>query len=166
MSDNFLASVDPHKVRGEDKPRVKIPPEERHVSAEQKLRIIEGGGSNWVVSTEVRVKYEVLELRHGQLEPTTYEVYFDPGVFDGFMFQPFVCDGVREKASDLNKNKDNLKHMGLLPDGSGPGWEALLRAAPDKIFQPRPSSPGRFRSAHTPFCFHRDSCDSYCICLP
>jgi hypothetical protein len=93
-------------------------------------------------------------------EPVTFEVSFDPGDFDSFHFRPMTCQAVRKEFG-----KDQVAHTILSPDGLGPEWDTLVET--QRITRPHLSEePGRFSSSHTPFCFHQDPCNQYCVCNP
>src|SRR5688500_11534751 len=74
---------------------------------------IQANGSEWVVVTEVRMKYE-LQSPDG---PQTFEFYVDPCKLNSIHFDPRECDLTR-KAIEPGK-----KHVQLSPDGANGGWE-------------------------------------------
>ena len=157
-----MAEAQPPKKRIED-PHVETKSQrgKRLTSREKKpnpkrREEIQANGSDWVVVTEVRIKYEV-QTPDG---PQTYEVYIDPGKINSIHFDQIDCNATRG-ALDL---KD--QHIQLAPDGSNNAWGGLVDGKEAFATRPQRAERGRYHSSHGPLCFHEDTCTFYCVCGP
>ena len=129
----------------------------RHLSDDDKAKIIRDKGADFVNVTEIIIKYEI--LRKGQQEPIRKEISLDPGVFDSIILSPQKCDQV-----DVPPDGGPKKHMILKADGTGKNWDEVKRRNPGKVEGQRDSRErGKFNSGHSPLCLHDGGCNWYCV---
>jgi hypothetical protein len=129
----------------------------RHLTDDDKARIMRDKGADFVNVTEIIIKYEI--LRQGQQQPIRKEISLDPGAFDSIVLSPQKCDQI-----DVPPDGGRKNHRVLKADGSGKNWDDLKRTFPGRIDGPRDSQEkGRFNSGHSPLCIHDEACSWYCV---